>query len=133
MSSPKRPLSPHLQIYRWQWTMIYSILHRTTGIVVSLGFVFGHVAFGAGFWCDILPLIGSLLGNFSCLDGVGRFFIILAMVFATLYGIVAVVGICEYVNIVNTVYFRAYHTGSLIGHYFFLFFEVQLNNCIGGH
>jgi succinate dehydrogenase / fumarate reductase cytochrome b subunit len=32
-----RPLSPHLQIYRWQWTMALSILHRLTGIALALG------------------------------------------------------------------------------------------------
>ncbi|HYD98297.1 MAG TPA: succinate dehydrogenase, cytochrome b556 subunit [Alphaproteobacteria bacterium] len=32
-----RPLSPHLQIYRWQWTMALSILHRATGIALSVG------------------------------------------------------------------------------------------------
>ena len=26
-----RPLSPHLQIYRWSWTMAMSIAHRDTG------------------------------------------------------------------------------------------------------
>ena len=31
------PLSPHLQVYRWQITSILSILHRITGIVSSLG------------------------------------------------------------------------------------------------
>lgn len=25
------PLSPHLQIYRWTWTMLMSVLHRITG------------------------------------------------------------------------------------------------------
>ena len=34
---PHRPLSPHLGIYRWQWTMALSILHRMTGIVLALG------------------------------------------------------------------------------------------------
>lgn len=27
-----RPLSPHLQIYRWTWTMAMSVFHRITGI-----------------------------------------------------------------------------------------------------
>jgi len=26
-----RPLSPHLQIYRWSWTMAMSVAHRATG------------------------------------------------------------------------------------------------------
>jgi succinate dehydrogenase / fumarate reductase cytochrome b subunit len=32
-----RPLSPHLQIYRWQLTAVLSILHRATGIALAVG------------------------------------------------------------------------------------------------
>lgn len=32
-----RPLSPHIQIYRWQITMFISILHRVSGIGLGLG------------------------------------------------------------------------------------------------
>ena len=32
-----RPLSPHLQIYRWSWTMTMSIFHRVTGVGLYLG------------------------------------------------------------------------------------------------
>jgi succinate dehydrogenase / fumarate reductase, cytochrome b subunit len=35
----KRPLSPHLQIYRPQITSVLSILHRFTGTVLSAGFL----------------------------------------------------------------------------------------------
>ena len=35
--SRQRPLSPHLQIYKPQITSILSILHRGTGIVLSIG------------------------------------------------------------------------------------------------
>jgi succinate dehydrogenase / fumarate reductase, cytochrome b subunit len=34
-----RPLSPHLGIYRFAYTMALSILHRATGIALSLGLV----------------------------------------------------------------------------------------------
>jgi len=34
-----RPLSPHLQIYRWPVTMLTSILHRATGIANAAGLV----------------------------------------------------------------------------------------------
>ncbi len=42
MASPtsearQRPLSPHLGIYRWQWTMVLSILHRLTGVALAVG------------------------------------------------------------------------------------------------
>lgn len=33
----QRPLSPHIQIYRWTLTMMLSILHRATGIALYAG------------------------------------------------------------------------------------------------
>jgi succinate dehydrogenase / fumarate reductase, cytochrome b subunit len=33
----ERPLSPHLQIYRWSWTMAMSIFHRVTGTANYIG------------------------------------------------------------------------------------------------
>jgi len=33
----ERPLSPHLSVYRFQHTMALSILHRITGVWMSLG------------------------------------------------------------------------------------------------
>jgi succinate dehydrogenase / fumarate reductase, cytochrome b subunit len=37
MRSADRPISPHLQIYRWQLTSVLSILHRAAGVVLSAG------------------------------------------------------------------------------------------------
>ena len=39
MDGVERPLSPHLQVYRWQTTNLLSILHRMTGVLLSLGAV----------------------------------------------------------------------------------------------
>lgn len=36
-AQPVRPLSPHLQIYRWTWTMAMSIFHRATGSALYAG------------------------------------------------------------------------------------------------
>ena len=33
----ERPLSPHLSVYRFMYTMALSILHRITGLVLALG------------------------------------------------------------------------------------------------
>lgn len=33
----RRPLSPHLQIYRWPISMALSILHRASGIALGVG------------------------------------------------------------------------------------------------
>ncbi|BCJ89449.1 succinate dehydrogenase cytochrome b556 subunit [Terrihabitans soli] len=70
---PERPLSPHLQIYRFTWTMVMSILHRATGCIAyfavpGLVLYLGAVASGrdaynllaacAGSWLGILVLVG---------------------------------------------------------------------------
>lgn len=39
-----RPLSPHLQVYRWQITMVMSILHRASGVALTVG------AFALAWW-----------------------------------------------------------------------------------
>jgi succinate dehydrogenase / fumarate reductase cytochrome b subunit len=39
MDRAERPLSPHLQVYRWQITMALSILHRGTGLALSAGLI----------------------------------------------------------------------------------------------
>lgn len=33
----ERPLSPHLQIYKWQLNMATSIFHRITGVALTVG------------------------------------------------------------------------------------------------
>ena len=68
MSASPRPLSPHLQVYRWQMTSVLSILHRGTGLFLVLGSVM------IAFWVVALALshnifasyqawLGSLLGK----------------------------------------------------------------------
>jgi len=39
MNKTNRPLSPHLSIYRWPITMTLSILHRFTGVTLSVGLI----------------------------------------------------------------------------------------------
>jgi succinate dehydrogenase / fumarate reductase, cytochrome b subunit len=34
---PARPLSPHLTVYRFAYTMTLSILHRMTGVALAVG------------------------------------------------------------------------------------------------
>ena len=51
MADTRRPLSPHLQIYKWQVQMVTSILHRATGIALAVGTlvaVWGLVSLAAG-------------------------------------------------------------------------------------
>lgn len=68
MPSHKRPLSPHLQIYRWQLTSVLSILHRLTGIVLAVGtllLIYWLVAVAAGpnAFGDAQAIIGSFIGR----------------------------------------------------------------------
>ena len=64
----ERPLSPHLQVYRWQVQMVTSILHRATGIALAfgmLGLVWGLLALAAGpdEWNAFTACAGSLPGK----------------------------------------------------------------------
>ena len=66
--SRARPLSPHLQVYRWQVQMVTSILHRATGmalVVGALAMVWGLVALAAGpeRWAEFTACVGSVPGQ----------------------------------------------------------------------
>ena len=79
MKSADRPISPHLQIYRWQLTSVLSILHRAAGIVLSAGAIllvwwlvaaasgpdaYEGVANFLGSWIGLLLLFGWTAGLF---------------------------------------------------------------------
>ena len=60
----KRPLSPHLGIYRWGITNSLSILHRATGLALSLGLVILavwliSVASGPDAFASVMAVFGS--------------------------------------------------------------------------
>ncbi len=63
-----RPLSPHLQVYRWPITMVLSICHRTTGVALAVGtllLVWWLVALATGpqAFAAAQAFIGSWLGQ----------------------------------------------------------------------
>jgi succinate dehydrogenase / fumarate reductase cytochrome b subunit len=63
-----RPLSPHLQVWRWHLTMATSILHRATGMALYVGAVIAaawalSLAAGAEPYACFLTVIGSPLGK----------------------------------------------------------------------
>ena len=63
----ERPLSPHLQVYRWQVQMVTSILHRATGVILTLGsllVVWALLALAAGpeRWAQFADCARSPLG-----------------------------------------------------------------------
>jgi succinate dehydrogenase / fumarate reductase, cytochrome b subunit len=73
MPNSERPLSPHLQIWKWTLTMFLSILHRATGSALSVGMVVVVVwlisaASGPASYEIFMNLITSPLGLF-CLVG----------------------------------------------------------------
>lgn len=68
MANVERPLSPHLQIYRWPVTMATSILHRATGCGLAAGTVllaWWLVAAAAGpeYYAMVQACLGSWLGR----------------------------------------------------------------------
>jgi len=70
---PARPLSPHLGVYRWQWSMALSILHRATGIALAVGtllliYWLWAAASGPAAFAAARALIGSWFGQI-CLLG----------------------------------------------------------------
>lgn len=68
MADNARPLSPHLQIYRWSWTMAMSIAHRASGAALYGGTLLlalwlvaaasGQASFDTAQW-----IAGSFLGR----------------------------------------------------------------------
>jgi len=58
MKLVKRPLSPHLQVYKPQLTSVLSITHRGTGVFLSLG------ALVLTFWLVSLAVSEELFNSF---------------------------------------------------------------------
>lgn len=90
MTPTNRPLSPHLQIYRWQLTSVLSIFHRMTGVGLAFGTLLlawwliatasGPAAY-AGFawfissWVGVLALLGFTFALFyHLLNGIRHLF-----------------------------------------------------------
>ena len=68
MASANRPLSPHLQVYRWQWTMLLSISHRATGVGLAVGtlllvYWLAAAASGSDAFTTAQEIIGSAIGQ----------------------------------------------------------------------
>jgi succinate dehydrogenase / fumarate reductase, cytochrome b subunit len=63
-----RPLSPHLQIWRWHATMLTSILHRATGVALYGGALLfalwlASIALGPQAYALSSALIGTVVGQ----------------------------------------------------------------------
>ena len=83
MSNTERPLSPHLSIYRWPITMTLSILHRATGVAMSLGLIvlalwLMNVLLGGASYEQFLGLMSGVVGRVLLLGWSFAFFLHLA-------------------------------------------------------
>jgi len=83
MSNTERPLSPHLSIYRWPITMTLSILHRATGVAMSVGLVLLAVwltsaAAGTEQYAEFTTLMSTLVGRLLLIGWSFAFFYHLA-------------------------------------------------------
>lgn len=70
MSQSTRPLSPHLQVYRWQVSNTLSILHRITGVGLTLGALclvgwLLALASGQAAYTGAITLLGTLVGQLA--------------------------------------------------------------------
>lgn len=83
MTSSGRPLSPHLSIYRWPITMTLSILHRVSGIALSVGLIafawwLLAASTGAAQYQQFVDFAASLPGQIMLLGWLTAFFYHLA-------------------------------------------------------
>lgn len=66
---PRRPLSPHLQVWRWHITMLTSILHRATGVALYVGALLVTVwtlalATGPDVYHQLMAALATPIGRF---------------------------------------------------------------------
>ena len=69
MNDSNSPLSPHLQIYRWQISSLLSIVHRISGVINLLALVLIFfwlilLSFGESNYELFLLIINSFFGKF---------------------------------------------------------------------
>ena len=79
MGTSNRPLSPHLQVYRWQITMVLSILHRASGVFLSIGSVvlawwLVAAAVGGDYFLMVSGVLASSLGKLALLAWTAAFY-----------------------------------------------------------
>ena len=79
----ERPLSPHLQVWRWHVTMLGSILHRISGVALYFGaFIVAawaiSLAYGPESYDDYMGVISSWFGRLVLLGMTGAAFYHLA-------------------------------------------------------
>ena len=83
MNKTSRPLSPHLSVYRWPITMTLSILHRMTGVTLSIGLIalvlwLESIAAGSGSYEMVTGWMDTIIGQLLLLGLSFAFFFHLA-------------------------------------------------------
>ena len=59
-----RPMSPHLQVYRPQWTSVLSITHRLTGVALAVGtLLLACWLIAAGTSAEAFDAVQSFIGS----------------------------------------------------------------------
>jgi len=76
-----RPMSPHLQVWRWHGAMMSSILHRASAIICYVALFLVAVGILVLALTGKLPLAGLV---FSLLGAIGLFVFLFAFVFMAL-------------------------------------------------
>lgn len=79
MSAKQRPLSPHLSVYKFRITSTLSILHRMTGVVMSIGAIalvwwLFAVASGPEAYAAFTAVAGSIIGRIAIAGWLFTFF-----------------------------------------------------------
>ena len=77
----KRPMSPHLQVWRWHGAMMSSILHRASAIICYVALLIVAVGLVAIAVTGEIPLPGLV---FSPLGAIGLFVFLFAFIFMAL-------------------------------------------------
>lgn len=82
----ERPISPHLQVWRWHVTMLSSILHRFTGVALyaaAIGFALWLIVVAAGpeAYAPVAALLASPLGQ------VGLYLVVAALAYHLANGV----------------------------------------------
>jgi succinate dehydrogenase / fumarate reductase cytochrome b subunit len=68
MTDADRPLSPHLQVYRWYFTMALSIVHRASGVGLAIGLLLltwwlVALASGPDYFAIVQAFMDNILGG----------------------------------------------------------------------
>lgn len=79
MAQAERPLSPHLQVYRPQMTMVLSIVHRMTGVALTGGAVLlvwwlVGIAIGPAYYAKVMAVLGTWIGQLALLGFIWSFY-----------------------------------------------------------